>query len=36
LILIFSGDPDTKMLMKVLGIMTPELEEFLVPRRRAK
>ena len=34
LILIFSGNADTKMLLKVLGILTPELEEFLTPQKK--
>lgn len=35
LILVFSGNADTKMLMQVMGIFTEELEEFLVPKKKA-
>ena len=34
LILVFSGNSDTKMLMQVMGILTEELEEFLVPQKK--
>ena len=34
LILFFSGNSDTKMLMQVMGILTEELEEFLVPQKK--
>lgn len=34
LILVFSGNSDTLMLMKVMGIYTEELQEFLVPKKK--
>ncbi|MBQ8235639.1 MAG: helix-turn-helix domain-containing protein [Clostridia bacterium] len=34
LILIFSYDHDTKLLMRALGIFTVELEDFLVPKKK--
>ena len=36
LILVFSGNPDTKLLMKVMGILTDDLEEYLVPKKKEK
>ena len=36
LILVFSGNPDTKILLKVMGILTDELEEYLVPKKKEK
>ncbi len=34
LILVFSGNSDTLMLMKVMGIYTEALEEFLIPKKK--
>ena len=36
LILVFSGNPDTKILLKVMGILTDELEDYLVPKKKEK
>ncbi|MBQ9469023.1 MAG: helix-turn-helix domain-containing protein [Clostridia bacterium] len=36
LVLVFSGNPDTKMLMKVMGTVTDELEDYLVPKKKEK
>lgn len=36
LVLVFSGNPDTKLLMKVMGTVTDELEEFLTPQKKEK
>ncbi len=34
LVLVFSGNPETMLLMKVMGIYTEQLEEFLLPGKR--
>ena len=36
LILFFSGNPDTKLLLKVMGVLTDELEDYLVPKKKEK
>ena len=36
LILVFSGNPETKVLLKVLGVLTDELEEYLSPKKKEK
>ena len=36
LVLVFSGNPDTKLLMKVLGIITDDLESYLSPKKKEK
>ena len=36
LVLVFSGNPDTMLLMKVMGVVTDDLESLISPKKKEK